>query len=144
MPPWMRRDECEEVPAPKSDLSTSAVRNPRNAASRAIPAPVMPPPMTSTSTGVSTMDAQAAARVGSNSPPLGAGGRFRFQEEGKNLMPGLNGRRVAIVAGVRTPFTKAGTLLKDARAVDLARYAARELLERTNLDGREDDEVIFV
>ncbi len=58
-------------------------------------------------------------------------------------MPGLNGRRVAIVAGVRTPFTKAGTLLKDARAVDLARYAGRELLERTNLDGHEVDEVIF-
>src|SRR5258707_9060143 len=58
-------------------------------------------------------------------------------------MPGLNGRRVAIVAGVRTPFTKAGTLLKDARAVDHAGYAGRELLERTNLDGHEVDEVIF-
>src|SRR5258708_7250017 len=143
MPPWMRRDECEDVPAPKSALSTSAVRNPRNAASRAIPAPVMPPPMTSTSTGVSAMDARAAARVCSNSPPLGAGGRFRFPAGGKNLMPGLNGRRVAVVAGVRTPFTKAGTLLKEARAVDLARYAGRELLERTNLDGHEVDEVIF-
>jgi acetyl-CoA acyltransferase len=58
-------------------------------------------------------------------------------------MPGLNGRRVAVVAGVRTPFSKAGTSLKDARAVDLARYATRELLERTNLDGAEVDEVIF-
>ena len=58
-------------------------------------------------------------------------------------MPGPNGRRVAVVAGVRTPFTKAGTSLKDVRAVDLARYAARELLERTNLDGQEVDEVIF-
>ena len=58
-------------------------------------------------------------------------------------MPGLNGRRVAVVAGVRTPFAKAGTALKDVRAVDLARYAARELLERTNLDGQEVDEVIF-
>jgi acetyl-CoA acyltransferase len=58
-------------------------------------------------------------------------------------MPGLNGRRVAVVAGVRTPFSKAGTALKDARAVDLARYATRELLERTNLDGQEVDEVIF-
>src|SRR6266496_5333267 len=58
-------------------------------------------------------------------------------------MPGLNGRRVAIVAGVRTPFAKAGTVLKDVSAVDLARYAGRELLERTNLDGTEVDEVIF-
>src|SRR2546430_997315 len=153
MPPWIRRDECEEVPAPKSDLSTSAVRNPRNAASRAIPAPVMPPPMIRTSTGVSTMDARAAARVCSNSPPLGADGRFPFPlsacgegvrtKERGNLMPGLNGRRVAVVAGVRTPFTKAGTSLKEARAVDLARYAARELLERTNLAGEEVDEVVF-
>jgi len=58
-------------------------------------------------------------------------------------MPGLNGRRVAVVAGVRTPFSKAGTSLKDVRAVDLARYATRELLERTNLDGEEVDEVVF-
>jgi acetyl-CoA acyltransferase len=58
-------------------------------------------------------------------------------------MPGLNGRRVAVVAGVRTPFSRAGTALKDVRAVDLARYATRELLERTNLDGTEVDEVVF-
>jgi len=55
----------------------------------------------------------------------------------------LNGRRVAIVAGCRTPFCKAGTALKTSRAVDLGRYAARELLERTNLDPNEVDEVIF-
>jgi acetyl-CoA acyltransferase len=54
-----------------------------------------------------------------------------------------NGRRVAIVAGCRTPFCKAGTALKDVRAVDLARYAARELIERTNLDPARVDEVIF-
>ena len=54
-----------------------------------------------------------------------------------------NGRRVAIVAGCRTPFCKSGTALKDARAVDLARYAARELIERTNLDPAKVDEVIF-
>lgn len=54
-----------------------------------------------------------------------------------------NGRRVAIVAGCRTPFCKAGTVLKEARAVDLARHAARELIERTNLDPAKVDEVIF-
>src|SRR6266511_1804613 len=78
----------------------------------------------------------------SPSPCAERGSGVRTKERG-NLMPGLNGRRVAVVAGVRTPFTKAGTALKDARAVDLARYAARELLERTNLDGTEVDEVIF-
>src|SRR5207245_8603471 len=69
----------------------------------------------------------------------GQGGRV-WRE---NLMSPGNGRRVAVVAGCRTPFCKAGTALKDARAVDLARYAARELLERTNLDGHDVDEVIY-
>jgi acetyl-CoA acyltransferase len=54
-----------------------------------------------------------------------------------------NGRRVAVVAGCRTPFCKAGTSLKDVHAVDLARYVARELIERTNLDGSKVDAVIF-
>jgi acetyl-CoA acyltransferase len=58
------------------------------------------------------------------------------------MSPG-NGRRVAVVAGCRTPFCKSGTALKDVLAVDLARYAARELLERANLDGAEVNEVIF-
>jgi acetyl-CoA acyltransferase len=58
-------------------------------------------------------------------------------------MPLGNGRRVAVVAGCRTPFCKAGTALKDVRAVDLARYAARELLERVNIDGKDVDEVIW-
>lgn len=47
------------------------------------------------------------------------------------------------MAGCRTPFCKAGTALKDARAVDLARFAARELLERTNLPPTAVNEVIF-
>jgi len=58
-------------------------------------------------------------------------------------MPGTSGRRVAVIAGCRTPFCKAGTLLKDVRAVDLARHAVRELVERTDLDGRDVDEVVF-
>src|SRR5213595_4115590 len=58
-------------------------------------------------------------------------------------MPAGNGRRVAVIAGCRTPFCKSGTTLKDVRAVDLARFVARELLERTNLDGAEVNAVIF-
>jgi len=58
-------------------------------------------------------------------------------------MPGADGRRVAVIAGCRTPFCKSGTVLKDARAVDLARFVARELLERTNLDGADVNAVIF-
>jgi acetyl-CoA acyltransferase len=58
-------------------------------------------------------------------------------------MPVGNGRRVAVVAGCRTPFCRAGTALKDARAVDLARFVARELLERANLEGDAVNAVIF-
>jgi acetyl-CoA acyltransferase len=53
------------------------------------------------------------------------------------------GRRVAIVAGIRTPFVKSGTAFRDVSAVALARHASRELLFRSELDGREVDEVIF-
>jgi acetyl-CoA acyltransferase len=53
------------------------------------------------------------------------------------------GRRVAIVAGLRTPFAKSGTVFRDVSATALARHVARELLLRTELDGREVDEVVF-
>ena len=52
-------------------------------------------------------------------------------------------RRVAIVAGVRTPFAKSGTLFRDVSAVALARHAAKELLYRTELSGAEVDEIVF-
>jgi acetyl-CoA acyltransferase len=59
-------------------------------------------------------------------------------------MPGIDGRRrVAVVAGCRTPFCRAGSVLKSARAVDLARHAARELLERAELNGGDVEEVVF-
>ena len=54
----------------------------------------------------------------------------------------ITSRRVAIVAGVRTPFAKSGTAFRDVPAVELARYAAKELLYRTEIDGREIDQVI--
>jgi len=50
---------------------------------------------------------------------------------------------VAVVAGCRSPFCKAGTLLKDASAVDLARHAVVELVHRAALHGRQVDEVYF-
>ena len=53
------------------------------------------------------------------------------------------GRRAVVVAGLRTPFAKAGTALRDATAVDLARHCTRELLYRTELPGSEVDEVIM-
>lgn len=51
-------------------------------------------------------------------------------------------REVVIVDGVRTPYAKAGTALKDVLAVDLGRIVLRELIERTELDVETVDEVI--
>jgi len=53
------------------------------------------------------------------------------------------GRRAVVVAGLRTPFAKAGTALRDASAGDLSRHCTRELLYRTELSGGEVDEVIM-
>lgn len=55
----------------------------------------------------------------------------------------ITSRRVAIVAGVRTPFARSGSIFRDVPAVQLARHAARELLYRTEIDGREIDQVIL-
>jgi acetyl-CoA acyltransferase len=54
-----------------------------------------------------------------------------------------NGRRVAIVAGVRTPFAKAGTAFKAISAIDLGKLSVAELLQRTNLDGKEVQSLVF-
>jgi acetyl-CoA acyltransferase len=54
-----------------------------------------------------------------------------------------NGRRVAIVAGVRTPFARAGTALKNISAIDLGKACVAELIQRTSLDGREVEALIF-
>lgn len=54
-----------------------------------------------------------------------------------------NGRRVAIVAGVRTPFAKAGTAFKSISAIDLGKLCVAELLQRTNLDGKEVQSLVF-
>ena len=45
-----------------------------------------------------------------------------------------NGRRVAIVAGVRTPFARSGTVLKSLSAIELGRQCVAELVQRTGLD----------
>jgi acetyl-CoA acyltransferase len=46
----------------------------------------------------------------------------------------MSNRRVAVVAGCRTPFARSGGVYRDLTAVDLATLAVRELLERTELD----------
>jgi acetyl-CoA acyltransferase len=54
-----------------------------------------------------------------------------------------NGRRVAIVDGVRTPFTKACTAFKAISAIDLGKLCVAELIQRTNLNGREVEALVF-
>lgn len=52
-------------------------------------------------------------------------------------------RRVAIVTGVRTPFSKAGTLFKSLSAIELGRLCVAELMQRTNLNGADVDAIVF-
>jgi len=42
---------------------------------------------------------------------------------------------VAVVAGVRTPFARSGTALKDYSALELGKHAVAALMQRTELDG---------
>ena len=60
-------------------------------------------------------------------------------------MPALdNGRRrVAVVAGVRTPFARAGSVLKNYTAIELGKLCVAELLQRVSLDGTEVDAVVY-
>jgi acetyl-CoA acyltransferase len=54
-----------------------------------------------------------------------------------------SGRRVAIVAGVRTPFLKAGTDFATLDVLELARSVTVELLHRFALDPTDVDHVIY-
>ena len=60
-------------------------------------------------------------------------------------MPSLGtpGRRVAVVAGVRTPFARAGTAFKDMTAIELGKRCVAELVQRTNLDGDLVEAVVY-
>ena len=59
------------------------------------------------------------------------------------MLPPADGRRVAIVAGCRSPFVKAGTAFNHLSGVDLARAVTVELLQRANLDGASVDLVVM-
>ncbi len=56
---------------------------------------------------------------------------------------GSPGRRVAIVAGLRTPFAKSGTTLKSLSAVELGKRAVAELIQRSEIDGKLVDAVVY-
>src|SRR6476660_35330 len=60
-------------------------------------------------------------------------------------MPSLGtpGRRVAIVAGLRTPFARAGTTLKSISAIDLGKRCVAELIQRSGVDVKLVDAVVY-
>jgi acetyl-CoA acetyltransferase family protein len=51
--------------------------------------------------------------------------------------------RTAIIDGIRTPFTRMNTSQKNIKASDLARYAIREVMERTGLNSVKIDHVVI-
>jgi len=53
------------------------------------------------------------------------------------------GDRVAVVAGLRTPFAKQWTAYKDVTALQLGQLVVRELLDRTELDPREVEQLVY-
>ncbi len=50
---------------------------------------------------------------------------------------------VAVVAGFRTPFVRAGTSLRDRSALELGQHVTTELLQRSGCDPERVDEVVF-
>jgi len=52
-------------------------------------------------------------------------------------------KRVAVIAGWRTPFERSGTLFENLTAVELGGIAVKELVARANLSGSEIDELIY-
>lgn len=54
-----------------------------------------------------------------------------------------NGERIAVVAGLRTPFAKQATAYNNVPAVDLGRTVVQELLTRTELDPTLIDQVVY-
>jgi acetyl-CoA acyltransferase len=52
-------------------------------------------------------------------------------------------RRVAIVAGLRTPFAKQGTAYRSLTALDLGKIVVAELLQRTGIEPRQVQQVVY-
>lgn len=51
--------------------------------------------------------------------------------------------RIAIVSGLRTPFCKAGGVMRDLEADDIGAFVVTELLARSNIPSASIDELIF-
>jgi len=51
--------------------------------------------------------------------------------------------RIAVVAGLRTPFARQGTFFKRINAIDLGRMVVKELIAQTNIDTSTIDRLIY-
>src|SRR3569832_2262720 len=56
---------------------------------------------------------------------------------------GSPGRRVAIVAGLHTPFARSGTTLKSLSAIELRKRIVAELIQRSEIDPKLVDAVVY-
>jgi acetyl-CoA acyltransferase len=56
---------------------------------------------------------------------------------------GSNGNRVAVVAGLRTPFAKQWSAYREVSALDLANIVVSEMLQRVELDPNEVQQVVY-
>jgi acetyl-CoA acyltransferase len=54
-----------------------------------------------------------------------------------------NGNRVAVVAGLRTPFAKQWSAYREVSALDLANIVVSEMLQRVDLDPQEVQQVVY-
>jgi acetyl-CoA acyltransferase len=59
------------------------------------------------------------------------------------MSPKKNGRRVAIVDGLRTPFAKSGTVFRNESTLDLASSVVAELVARTGIDATTVDQIVY-
>ncbi len=63
--------------------------------------------------------------------------------EASGVRAGNGRRRVAIVAGLRTPFAKQGTAYRDLSALDLGKIVVSELIQRSEIDPKEIGLVVY-
>src|SRR5438132_2734125 len=60
-----------------------------------------------------------------------------------SLLSSISMPRVAIIQGLRTPFAKSGTHYAHLSALDLGKIVVTELIERSGVDAKTVQEVVF-
>ena len=61
----------------------------------------------------------------------------------KQQLTNSKGERIAIVAGLRTPFAKQATALHGVPAVDLGKMVVNEMIARNELDPKLIEQVVY-